>query len=119
MTTFRFEPPRIPRHFATHQPARSAARAFSCPVDNRRHSVTNEARLVEVQAMLATCNASITKLLGKTNQSVSFGDQTYTLTDVEKLMRIRDKLRQEERSLESILSGGTKRRTIKINFPSC
>lgn len=81
--------------------------------------MTNEDRLVEVQAMLAACSASITKLLGKTNQSVSFGDQTYTLADVEKLMRIRDKLRQEERSLESILSGGTKRRTIKINFPSC
>jgi hypothetical protein len=88
-------------------------------VDNGGDAVTNEDRLTEVQAMLAACSASITKLLGKTNQSVSFGDQTYTLADVEKLMRIRDKLRQEERSIESVLSGGIKRRTIKINFPSC
>ena len=88
-------------------------------VDNGGDAVTNEDRLTEVQAMLAACSASITNLLGKTNQSVSFGDQTYTLADVEKLMRIRDKLRQEERSIESILSGGIKRRTIKIGFPSC
>lgn len=69
--------------------------------------------------MLAACSASITKLLGKTNQSVSFGDQTYSLVDVEKLMKVRDRLREEERSLESKLAGGTKRRTIKIHFPSC
>jgi hypothetical protein len=81
--------------------------------------VTNEERLTETQAMLAACSASITKLLGKTNQSVSFGDQTYTLTDVEKLMRIRDRLRTEEAALENILAGGTPRRTIKIGFPSC
>ena len=81
--------------------------------------MTNEERLAEVQEMLAACSASITKLLGKTSQSVSFGDQSYTLADVEKLMRVRDRLRQEERSLESQLSGGTPRRTIKINFPSC
>ncbi len=94
-------------------------RAFSFPVDNAGDAVTNEERLAEVQAMLTACSASITKLLGKTNQSVSFGDQTYTLADVEKLMRLRDKLRQEERSLESILAGGAPRRTIKIHFPSC
>ena len=103
-----------------HPQARPVRRAgFFVPVDNGGDAVTNEERLTEVQAMLAACSASITKLLGKTNQSVSFGDQTYTLADVEKLMRIRDKLRQEERSIESILSGGTKRRTIKIGFPSC
>ena len=69
--------------------------------------------------MLSACSASITKLLGKTSQSVSFGDQSYTLADVEKLMRVRDRLRTEEQSLESKLAGGTARRTIKINFPSC
>ena len=81
--------------------------------------MTNEERLTEVQAMLAACSASVTKLLGKTNQSVSFGDQTYTLADVEKLMRLRDKLRFEERTLESAISGFPARRTIKIGFPSC
>lgn len=69
--------------------------------------------------MLMACSASITKLLGKTNQSVSFGDQTYSLVDVEKLMKVRDRLRTEERYWESILAGNPKRRTIKINFPSC
>ncbi len=81
--------------------------------------MSNEERLVEVQAMLAACSSSITSLLGKTSQSVSFGDQSYTLADVEKLMRLRDKLREEERALESLIAGGTKRRTIKIHFPAC
>lgn len=81
--------------------------------------MTNEERLTETQAMLTAVSASITSLLGKTNQSVSFGDQTYTLADVEKLMRVRDRLRVEERSIESALAGGTPRRTIKIGFPSC
>lgn len=65
--------------------------------------------------MLTACSASITTLLGKTRASVSFGDQSYTLADVEKLMRIRDGLRQEERTLESAIQG-TPRRTIKIHF---
>lgn len=70
--------------------------------------------------MLTAVSESITKLLGKTNQSVSFGDQTYSLADVEKLMRIRSQLRDEETALESqLVVGGTKRRTIKITFPSC
>lgn len=69
--------------------------------------------------MLAAVNASILKLLGKTSQSVSFGDQTYTLADVEKLMRVRDKLRQEESTLEARVMGCAKRRTIKIHFPRC
>lgn len=81
--------------------------------------VTDDDRLTEIQAMLTACSAEITKLLGKTSQSVSFGDQTYSLVDVEKLMRVRNLLRQEESSLESRLSGGTQRRTIKISFPPC
>jgi hypothetical protein len=81
--------------------------------------VTNEERLLEVQTMLSACSASISKLLGKTNQSVSFGDQTYSLVDVSKLMTVRDRLRIEERSLESLIAGGTPRRTIKVTFTSC
>lgn len=81
--------------------------------------MTNEERLVSVQAIIAALDASILKLAGKTNQSVSFGDQTYSLADIGKLDAMRDKYRNEEKSLESRLSGGTKRRTIKIGFPSC
>ncbi len=77
-------------------------------------------RLTEVRAMLTAANASILKLLGKTNQSVSFGDQSYTLADLEKLKKVRDQLRQEEASLASeVEEGGKRRRTIKIHFPSC
>lgn len=81
--------------------------------------MTNEERLISVQALIAALDASILKLASKTNQSVSFGDQTYSLTDIGKLDALRDKYRNEERSLESRLAGGTKRRTIKIGFPSC
>ncbi len=81
--------------------------------------MTNEERLVSVKALIVALDASILKLAGKTNQSVSFGDQTYSLADIGKLDALRDKYRNEERSLESRLAGGTKRRTIKIGFPSC
>lgn len=79
---------------------------------------TNEEQLEEVRAMIAAANASILKLLGKTNQSVSFGDQTYSLADVERLKRVRDEFRAEERTLANTIAG-TARRTIKIRFPSC
>jgi hypothetical protein len=81
--------------------------------------VTTEERLIEVRDMLKACSASITKVLGKTNQSVSHGGQSYTLANINQLMEVREKLREEERSLESALVGGIKRRTIKIHFPSC
>ena len=83
-----------------------------------RPAPTNEEKLEEVRAMISAANASILKLLGKTNQSVSFGDQTYSLADIEKLKRVRDQLRSEEKGLESAIEG-TPRRTIKIQFPSC
>jgi hypothetical protein len=78
--------------------------------------MSNQERLTEVEAMLAACSASITKLLGKTSQSVSFGGQTYSLVDVEKLTRVRDRLLIEEDSLKKKIAG-TKRRTIKVYFP--
>lgn len=78
-----------------------------------------KARLAEVTAVLTALNASILKLAGKTNQSVSFGDQTFSIADIGKLDAMRDKYRIEEQSLKSIMAGGTKRRTIKIGFPSC
>lgn len=73
-------------------------------------------KLLVVQAQLAAVNESISILLGKTNHSVSFGDQSYTLVDVDKLLRIRNSLRSEESALEATLIGGP-RRTIKISFP--
>ncbi|NQX03082.1 hypothetical protein HQ447_20675 [bacterium] len=81
--------------------------------------MTDEDRLVSVQAIIAALDASILKLAGKSNQSVSFGDQTYSLADITKLDALRDKYRFEEMFLQSRLSGGTRRRTIKIGFPSC
>ena len=81
--------------------------------------MTNEDRLTAVQAVITALDAAILKLAGKTNQSVSFGDQTYSLADITKLDAMRDKYRFEEKSLQSQLAGGSPRRTIKIHFPSC
>jgi hypothetical protein len=81
--------------------------------------MTNEERLSSVQAVIAALDASILKLAGKTHQSVSFGDQSFSISDIGKLDAMRDKYRFEEKSLESILAGGSRRRTIKIGFPSC
>ena len=80
--------------------------------------MTNEERLAETKAIIAALSASILKLAGKTNQSVSFGDQNYALADIGKLKKLRDEFRQEEAVIESRISG-SKRRTIKISFPSC
>jgi hypothetical protein len=65
--------------------------------------------------MLTACEESLTKLLAKTNQSVSFGDQSFTQVDADKLMRIRNQLRGEVIALENKISGA-KRRTIKLHF---
>lgn len=81
--------------------------------------MTSEERLASVRAVIAALDASILKLASKTNQSVSFGDQNYTLADIAKLDAMRDKYRFEEKTLENRLAGGTPRRTIKIGFPSC
>jgi hypothetical protein len=77
--------------------------------------VTTDDRLASVRAVIAALDASILKLAGKTSQSVSFGDQTYSLADIGKLDAMRDKYRQEEMVLESRIAG-TRRRTIKIHF---
>lgn len=81
--------------------------------------MTIEERLAQTQAIIAALTASILKLAGKTHQSVSFGDQNYALADIGKLKKLRDEFRQEELALESCVAGGTRRRTIKIGFPSC
>lgn len=79
----------------------------------------DEEKLAKVRATIAKCDAGIDSLLGKTSQSVSFGDQSYSLQDVEKFMRVRDRYRIEERILENIVAGRPPRRTMKITFPSC
>lgn len=81
--------------------------------------MTTQERLTECRENLAVARATYKKLLGKTNQSVSFGDQTYSLANLEGVKKQINELIEEERVLESILSGGTRRRTIKIGFPSC
>jgi len=73
-------------------------------------------RLEEVRAMIAAANVAITSLMGKTKQSVSFGDQSFSIVDVEKLLRVRDLLRNEEQAIERRVHGRP-RRTIKIHFP--
>lgn len=44
---------------------------------------------------LAVCETAIEGLLSKQHASASFGDQSYSLMDIEKLFRIRDQLRLE------------------------
>lgn len=77
--------------------------------------MTDQDRLKSVQATIAALDASILKLAGKTNQSVSFGDQSFTTADIQKLDALRDKYRQEEQVLTSRIYG-QRRRTIKIHF---
>jgi hypothetical protein len=81
--------------------------------------VTNAEELTQVEAEIAAISATLLKIYAKTNQSVSFGDQTYSLANAKMLEDARDRLRQRRKNLESALAGGTPRRTIKIGFPSC
>lgn len=72
--------------------------------------------IAEIQ--LDTAETAFTALLSKKNSSVSFGDQSFTLQDIEKLKRIRDELRTQVAN-EKLAANGRPRRTIKISFPSC
>ena len=79
---------------------------------------TNEERLIDVQAVIAALSATILKLASKSNQSVSFGDQSYTIADIGKLRMERNHFREEEKVILGLLTP-TRRRTIKVSFPSC
>lgn len=81
--------------------------------------MTTEEELVEVEAEIAAISATLLKIYAKTNQSVSFGDQNYSLANAKSLEEARDRLRARRSVLESTLNGGTRRRTIKIGFPPC
>jgi len=47
------------------------------------------------EKQLAAVESALESLLSKQNASVSFGDQSYSLQDVEKLMNVRDRLRTQ------------------------
>ncbi len=81
--------------------------------------MTLEEELAEVESEIAAISATLLKIYSKSNQSVSFGDQNYTLANAKSLEEARDRLRVRRASLESQISGGNRRRTIKIQFPSC
>ncbi len=72
----------------------------------------------DAEKQLAAAEASLTALLSKKSSSVSFGDQSYTIQDIEKLKRVRDELRQQVTN-EKAAANGSKRSSIKIHFPSC
>lgn len=72
----------------------------------------------DAEKQLAAAETALTSLLSKQHASVSFGDQSYTLQDIEKLMRVRDALKVRVEA-EKAAANGSKRRTIKVYFPSC
>ncbi len=76
--------------------------------------MTREEEIAELEEQIAAANGAIKKLLGKTSASVSIGDQSFTIVDVEKLMRVRTELRNQLAALN-----GSARRTIKVRFPPC
>jgi hypothetical protein len=63
------------------------------------------------ERMLENVEAALTSLLSGTKASVSFGDQSFTQADAEKLMKIRDRLRTEVAQ-----AAGGRRKTIKVRF---
>lgn len=77
--------------------------------------MTAQEELAQVEKEIAAISATLLKIYSKTNQSVSFGDQNYTLANAKSLEEARDRLRERRSVLESQLAG-TSRRTFKIHF---
>ncbi|MCW1921308.1 hypothetical protein OKA05_02015 [Luteolibacter arcticus] len=69
----------------------------------------------DAEKQLAAVETCLTTLLSKQHSSSSFGDQSYTLQDIEKLKRIRDQLRSQV-AAEKRASNGGKGRRILIEF---
>ena len=67
------------------------------------------------EKQLAACEAALEGLLTQTKSTVTFGDQSYTNADVEKLMNIRDRLR-EEVAIEKRKANGGQGRRVLIQF---
>jgi hypothetical protein len=61
---------------------------------------------------LAAVELTIEGLLSKQHAAATFGDQSYTLQDVEKLFRIRDRLREQVRAENAAANGGKGRRIL-------
>jgi hypothetical protein len=64
------------------------------------------------ERQLALCEVAIESLITKTNSSASFGDQSYTLVDIDKLYRIRAQLRNEVAAQRGNANGGAGRRIL-------
>jgi hypothetical protein len=77
----------------------------SDPFDGRSHA----------EKQLDAAETALLALVGKQHASVSFGDQSFTLQDVEKLKRVRDQLREQVASEKRAANGGKGRR-IFVEF---
>jgi len=69
----------------------------------------------DAEKQLAAAESALTSLLSKQHASVSIGDQSYTLQDLEKLMTVRDRLR-EQVAAEKRKANGGKGRRILVEF---
>lgn len=67
------------------------------------------------ERQLAAAEATLETLLASKNATVHFGDQSFTRQDVEKLMKIRDRLRDQVAREKRAANGGQGRR-IKVEF---
>lgn len=76
--------------------------AAADPFDGRSHA----------EKQLDAAEVALLALVGKQHASVSFGDQSYTLQDVEKLKRVRDQLREQVASEKRKANGGKGRRIL-------
>ncbi|MCB1133920.1 MAG: hypothetical protein KDN05_22570 [Verrucomicrobiae bacterium] len=69
----------------------------------------------DAEKQLAAAETALTALLSKQHTSVSFGDQSFTIQDIEKLKRVRDQLR-EQVAAEKRKTNGGKGRRILVEF---
>ncbi|MES2995892.1 MAG: hypothetical protein V4733_03690 [Verrucomicrobiota bacterium] len=67
------------------------------------------------EKQLAAAEECLTALLGKQHTSVSFGGQSYSIQDIEKLLKVRDRLR-EQVAAEKAKANGGKGRRILVHF---
>lgn len=67
------------------------------------------------EKQLAAAETALTNLLSKSHMTVNFGDQSFTLVDIEKLYRIRDHLRQQV-ATEKARANGKGGRRVLVRF---
>ncbi len=78
-------------------------------------AASNESNLSKAQEMVETIEATLLKLYAKTADSTSFGDQSRTNANIERLENSLNYWRARVNSLSQAIAG--KRRTLKIQFP--